>query len=271
MTGGGLSMGLVAMDRRSEQRGGGVWGREGLADPHGQSDKARRVRRMFDGIAETYELVNSLGSLGLDGYWRGKAVELAEVGSGQRVLDVACGTGDFARAFGAGDGKRGLIVGLDFAGRMLALASGRGGTGMCWCQGDALRLPFGSGTFSVVSCAFGVRNFQDVEAGFREMFRVLGAGGRAVIVEFSLPSQPVLRWLYRAYFEGLMPVAATILSGDRCGAYRYLPRSVVSFCGRGGLVDMLRRAGFSRVSTRALTLGVVVVYVAWKAADGEAG
>jgi demethylmenaquinone methyltransferase/2-methoxy-6-polyprenyl-1,4-benzoquinol methylase len=244
-----------------------LWDRERLADPHGQLDKAHRVRGMFDAIAGTYELVNALGSLGLDRYWRRVAVSLARMRTGERILDVACGTGDLARAFAAGACRPKTIVGLDFAGEMLLLASQRPGR-IRWCRGDALRLPFGAGVFSVVSCAFGVRNFQDVEAGFRQMYEVLEPGGRSVILEFSMPTRPVVRWLYRFYFEHLMPVAATILSRDRAGAYRYLPQSVVSFYGRDELVAMLRRAGFGRVDVRALSMGAVVVYVAWKASDG---
>ena len=243
-----------------------AWDRAGLRRPHAQSDKARRVRRMFDAIAGTYELVNTLTSLGRDAYWRRQAVALAELRDAESVLDVACGTGDLARAFAAA--RRGAVVGVDFAERMLALAVRRGQPGQYWCLGDAMHLPFAARTFSVVSCAFGVRNFQDVPAGLREMHWVLQPGGRAVIVEFSLPRRAVARGLYRLYFEGLMPIAATIVSRDRGGAYRYLPKSVVSFWDRGELAAALHEAGFERVTTHALTSGVVAVYVAWKATHG---
>ncbi|HUW84146.1 MAG TPA: ubiquinone/menaquinone biosynthesis methyltransferase [Phycisphaerae bacterium] len=243
-----------------------VWDRVGLRHPHAQSDKAGRVRRMFDAIAGTYELVNTLTSLGRDAYWRRQAVALAALRDAELVLDVACGTGDLARAFAAA--RRGAVVGVDFAERMLALAVGRGGPGQHWCLGDAMHLPFAAGTFSVVSCAFGVRNFQDVRAGLADMHRVLQPGGRAVILEFSLPKQAAARALYRLYFEGLMPIAAMIVSRDRGGAYRYLPKSVVSFLDRRGLATALHEVGFERVTTHALTSGVVVVCVAWKAIHG---
>ncbi len=243
-----------------------AWDRVGLHRPHAQSDKAGRVRRMFDDIAGTYELVNTLASLGRDAYWRRQAVALAGLQNAERVLDVACGTGDLARAFAAA--CRGAVVGVDFAERMLALAARRGQPGQHWCLGDAMHLPFAAGTFSVVSCAFGVRNFQDLRASLADMHRVLQPGGRAVILEFSLPKRAVARGLYRLYFEGLMPIAATIVSRDRGGAYRYLPKSVVSFLDRRGLATALHEVGFERVTTHALTSGVVVVYVAWKATDG---
>ena len=221
---------------------------------------------MFDAIAPTYELVNRLASFGLDASWRGRAVTLARTTRQDSVLDVACGTGDLARAFAR---RAGSVVGVDFAERMLALAAGRKARGPactvpCWCRADALCLPFADGTFNMTGCAFGVRNFQDLDCGFREMYRALRPGGRAVIVEFSMPLNRALRWLYGLYFEWLMPLLATLISRDRTGAYRYLSRSVVEFVGRDDMVSRLRDAGFARVAATPLTFGIVVVYVAEK-------
>ncbi len=247
-----------------------------LAAPHDVSDKASRVRRMFNVIAPRYELVNRLFSGGRDAAWRRKAVALADVHPPDEVLDVACGTGDFARCF-ASAGAR-LVVGCDFAHEMLVRAAAprrdrlrpvgdvlhapqRRGSSV-WCEADALRLPFRGGSFSIVSCAFGVRNFADLDAGLAEMFRVLRPGGRLVILEFTRPRNRIARGFYEIYSARVMPVAATLISGDRTGAYRYLPQSVVSFVGAGEMVSRLQGVGFARATATPLTLGVVTVYVA---------
>ena len=254
------------------KRGGPAWTSEALASPHSVADKSGRVRRMFNGIAPRYALINSLFSFGCDARWRRQAVDLASPRTDDRVVDIACGTGDFARAF-TRVGSR-AVVGCDFAHEMLKLAAGhdsRDSAGRSaqsqardpvWCEADALCLPFRSGSFSIASCAFGVRNFQDLDAGLVEMYRVLRPGGRAVILEFTRPKNPLARGSYTLYSEYLMPVAATLIAGDRTGAYRYLPRSVVSFLDAEQMCARLRQAGFVEVTATPLTMGIVTVYVA---------
>lgn len=244
-----------------------VWDETRLADPHGQDDKAARVRAMFDAIAPSYERVNRLMSAGRDSVWRRAAVDMAGIEAEDRVLDVACGTGDFARAFAAAGPA--LLIGTDFAGGMLALAAERdragaehGGIG--WCRADGMSLPFADESFTVVSCAFGVRNLQDLVVGLREFHRVLRPGGRAVILEFSMPRWAVLRALYSFYFRIVLPRAATRISGDRSGAYRYLPRSVVSFLDAEGMEAALKGVGFGGLERRSMTCGVAHAYVARK-------
>lgn len=243
-----------------------LWDRDRLADPHRQADKADRVRRMFDAIAPTYDLINRLASLGRDVTWRRRAVALAGTARAHVVLDVACGTGDLASEFAR---RAQTVVGVDFAAEMLTRAAGRSRRGaetgrLDWCRADALCLPFADGTFNMTGCAFGVRNFRDLDAGFREMHRTLRPDGRAVIVEFALPEHPALRRLYGVYFDRIMPWLATLVSRDRTGAYRYLARSVEAFAGRDEMVARLRKAGFARVASYPLTFGIVVVYVAEK-------
>ena len=245
-----------------------AWDADLLRAPHEAADKRERVRRMFDAIAPRYRLVNSLFSGGRDAVWRRRTVAIAGVGPDDDVLDVACGTGDLARAF-LRAGPR-SVVGCDFSHRMLreaatARSAGRAGSAdglIRWCEADALQLPWCAGSFSVVSCAFGIRNFQDLDAGLSEMHRVLRPGGRCVILEFTRPNRRFARGLYELYTGRVMPVLASLISGDKTGAYRYLPRSVVSFVEPAILCGMLERAGFVGVRATPLTFGAVTVYLA---------
>ena len=234
-----------------------------LEAPHDAPDKAGRVRRMFDAIAPRYELVNTLFSAGRDASWRRRAVRMARVAPEDAVLDVACGTGDFARAFGAVHPR--LVVGCDFAHQMLLRAVARPQRATVWCEADALCLPFRSGCFDVVSCAFGVRNFARFELGLAEMFRVLRPGGRVIILEFTRPKNRWMRGLFEWYSHRVMPAVAALISGDRTGAYRYLPRSVVSFADTERLPARLHDVGFTRCAVVPLTMGVVTAYLAVRA------
>lgn len=246
-----------------------LWNDKCLSRPHEQADFSDRVRRMFNAIAPKYELVNAVFSGGRDRAWRRRSVALARTTATDGVLDIACGTGSLARAFRSLPNPPGFIVGCDFAGEMLSRAILRSDPSLAWVQADALALPFQSASFTLTSCAFGVRNFQDLDVGLREMCRVLKPGGRAVILEFSLPSSPFWRGLYELYASRIMPLGAALVSGDRTGAYRYLPRSVVSFSESAMMCDRLKRAGFVKVTSTPMTLGIVTVYVAVKGCDGQ--
>jgi demethylmenaquinone methyltransferase/2-methoxy-6-polyprenyl-1,4-benzoquinol methylase len=252
--------GLSTVSERSDTQ----WTSDLLASPHEAPDKSARVRSMFNSIAPRYQLVNRLFSGGRDAYWRRKAVALCDATAADDALDIACGTGDFADAFIRAGVRK--MVGGDFAHEMLVRAAqsdegGRRGL-RAFCECDALSLPFRDGSFSIASCAFGVRNFQDLDCGLREMHRVLRPGGRAVILEFTRPRNVLFRGMYEVYANRVMPLFATMVSGDRSGAYRYLPRSVVSFASAEEMCQRLRDAGFAAVSMTPLTLGVVTVYVA---------
>ncbi len=218
---------------------------------------------MFNAIAPRYECTNTICSGGRDAYWRNRAVQLASIRSDDDVLDIACGTGDFTRAFARAHPRS--VTGCDFAHEMLTRAARTPGTVRRWIEADALRLPFNDGSFSLTSCAFGVRNFVDLDAGLSEMLRVLKPGGRSVILEFARPKSVLFRVTYELYANRIMPWAASCISGDQSGAYRYLPRSVVSFLNAEQMCDRLKKAGFEAFSATPLTFGVVTVYLAWRA------
>ncbi|MEP0846890.1 MAG: ubiquinone/menaquinone biosynthesis methyltransferase [Phycisphaerae bacterium] len=238
-----------------------TWDAAALRDPHAQADKAARVETMFDAIATTYERVNSVVSLGQDARWRRRAVAAAEVRAGDIVLDVCCGTGSMIRAFADGSPKPRFIVGLDFAANMLrAGVYAKLAAPMALVRGDALRLPLADATVDVVSCAFGVRNFQNLAAGLGEFRRVLRPGGRTVILEFALPENAPIRAVYRFYCERILPILAAWISRDRSGAYKYLPQSIRTFERREAMLDRLCAAGFARVRAVPLNLGGVVIY-----------
>ncbi len=237
-----------------------AWSKPLLRSPHKVADKAQRVRGMFNEIAPRYELVNRLFSGGRDAYWRRQAVNLARVRADDDVLDIACGTGDFARTFASASPRS--IIGTDFAHEMLSRAAGRGDNRIRWVESDALHLPFADHSFSIVSCAFGVRNFVDLDKGLAEMARVLRPGGRAIILEFTRPTNLMFRRAYELYANYIMPIGASWISRDRSGAYRYLPRSVVSFLDAEEMVNRLDQSGFSNCQAKHLTMGVVTIYLA---------
>lgn len=255
--------------RESEPTNRLVWDEGRLVAPHAEQDKAVRVRRMFDAIAPTYELVNSVASAGRDQSWRQEMVRLSKPTRDDVLLDIACGTGDVARTFAGAERRPGRIIGIDFAAEMLQLAAGRPIEGGLFAQADALRLPVADGSVSIVTCAFGIRNFQNLAVGLSEMARVLCSGGRVVLLEFSLPVNAVLRAAYLIYFNRIMPWVATLISRDRTGAYRYLPRSVVSFPSRQVIRSALETAGFGDVEIHPRSCGIVCIYVATKRRVGK--
>lgn len=239
-------------------------------NPHQVADKATRVRNMFAAIAPSYDLNNRLHALGMDQYWRRVTVDRANVRAGETVVDVACGTGDltlkFARRLSQQGG--GTVLGVDFTYEMLPIAQRKGqrhadqyqNVGLQWINGDALALPLADASADVVSIAFGIRNVSDWGRAIDEFVRVLRPGGRLLVLEFSLPTNPVLRGLYNLYFRHIMPHTATLLSGDRSGAYKYLPESVNTFITRAAMQQRFTQAGLTQVDARALTAGICVCY-----------
>lgn len=250
------------------------WSESLLRNPHGVADKRSRVQRMFTAIAGSYDLNNRLHSLWMDQRWRSKAVKMAGVQPGDRVVDVACGTGDLALKFARalqGDSAEAKpasgarVIGIDFTHAMLPIARAKdhraASQARCgFVQGDAQGLPLPDGCCDVVSIAFGIRNVQEPRVAMREFARVLRPGGRLIVLEFSLPINPLLRALYNFYFTQILPRTATLISGDKSGAYRYLPQSVNTFLGREQILQMMRDAGLSNTQYQSLTFGVCICY-----------
>ncbi|HZW06722.1 MAG TPA: bifunctional demethylmenaquinone methyltransferase/2-methoxy-6-polyprenyl-1,4-benzoquinol methylase UbiE [Phycisphaerales bacterium] len=245
---------------------GTAWSNADLAtSPHGVADKQERVRRMFAAIAGSYDVNNRVHSFGLDQRWRRFAVRQAAVKPGDTVLDVACGTGDLSRLFA--DSGASKVVGLDYTEEMLAVArqkrgqsTGRVAREIEYIRGDAQALPFADATFDVVSIAFGIRNVQDPAKAVGEFFRVLKPGGRLVVLEFDRPRNALIRFGNDLYTRRIMPLTATLISGDRSGAYKYLPKSVETFLDRDQLSAVIRGVGFGSVSQTPLTFGVCVCH-----------
>jgi demethylmenaquinone methyltransferase/2-methoxy-6-polyprenyl-1,4-benzoquinol methylase len=241
------------------------WAEAELVNPHQSAEKAGKVRRMFAAIAGSYDLNNHVHSLWRDQAWRRYAVRSGAVQPGQSVLDVACGTGDLTQAFATTAASR--VVGLDFTREMLDIArqkqthrpAEQAGK-ITYVEGDAQHLPFRDGEFDVVSIAFGIRNVADPALAIREFFRVLRPGGRVIVLEFDRPRCSPVRWFNDFYCGWVMPRTATLISGDRSGAYRYLPKSVGTFMARHEMVKTLTNTGFANVTDKSLSLGICVCY-----------
>src|SRR5580658_5587678 len=234
----------------------------------------RRIREMFGEISPRYDFLNHFLSGGTDYYWRRRTVRLAAPAGDRPILDVCTGTGDLAVAYWKRAGGRVRVVGSDFTHQMLTLArhktaalrgsSNNGEPAIEFVEADAQRLPFDDGLFQIVSVAFGLRNVTDTLAGLREMARVCAPGGRVVVLEFSMPQNPLIGGLYRWYFRNILPRIGQLVSGNRQAAYEYLPQSVSEFpCGER-LAAMMKSCGLERVTWTPLTFGIATLYVGTK-------
>jgi demethylmenaquinone methyltransferase / 2-methoxy-6-polyprenyl-1,4-benzoquinol methylase len=211
------------------------------------------VRTMFDRIAPVYDTMNRLMTGGLDLRWR-RLAAAAVVRRGDRVLDAACGTGDFALADLRAGAAR--VTGLDFSERMLERAR-RKSAAIEWVQGDLLALPFPDAEFDAATVGFGVRNLADLELGLKELRRVLRPGGRLAILEIT-QARGALRPFFSLWFDRLVPLAGRLLPGG--AAYAYLPASVRRFPPAEELAALLERSGFGEVRFRLLAGSIVAVH-----------
>jgi demethylmenaquinone methyltransferase/2-methoxy-6-polyprenyl-1,4-benzoquinol methylase len=230
---------------------------------------AARVRQMFGQIAERYDLLNRLLSLGIDRSWRRRTTKLVPPEGEAPILDVCTGTADLALAYWRRSRGRVAIMGADFCPPMLAVARQkcrRAGAAeqITLVQADALRLPFADDTFQIVSVAFGLRNMSDTDAGLREMTRVCRPGGRVAVLEFSTPTAWPLGAIYGWYFARVLPRIGQALARNTQAAYNYLPQSVGRFPQGDALAERMRAAGLAEVWFRPFTFGVATLYVGKK-------
>lgn len=230
--------------------------------------KKEGIRKLFDNIAPDYDKLNHILSLNIDKGWRRKAVrELTDEKRPLMVLDVACGTGDFTIEIARRVVDKSKVIGVDISEGMLAVGREKirnAGVSAELLVADCEALPYADNTFDRISVGFGVRNFEHLELGLSEMFRVLIPGGKLVILELSVPSNAFVRWCYKLYFLKVLPAIGGLVSGNR-GAYEYLPSSVLKFPSPDRFIEMMRMAGFEVVEHIPLTFGICRMYIGKKA------
>ena len=227
-----------------------------------QAGKQEQVARMFDAVAPRYDLVNRIVSLGLDHAWRRFAIRQLGALDGASVLDVATGTGDIALSLlGHNPAK---VVGVDIAQEMLAQAHIKAAE----CQAreriefvpaSAEKLPFENDTFDAAIVAFGVRNFENMDRGLKEIYRTLRPNAPLVVLEFSQPSSAIVRWGTTIYTRRILPLIGRLVSRVS-GAYQYLPDSIRAFPSGEAFLSRMRKAGYQDTQANPLTFGVVTVY-----------
>lgn len=235
--------------------------------PYGEGAKTEQVRQMFDSIAPAYDFMNRAMTMGIDIWWRKLAVKRLKRLHPTRLLDVATGTGDFAIQL-----HRSLqpqhITGIDLSQGMLDEAKRKVKEkglekDISFEQGDCMALPMQDEAFDAVTVAFGVRNFEHLLQGYREMARVLKPGGMLCVLELSTPTNPIIRWFYDLYTLHIIPAIGTIKSGDK-SAYRYLPQSIAAVPQGDDMLQLMREAGLRDATFKRLTLGVCTIYSAIK-------
>jgi demethylmenaquinone methyltransferase / 2-methoxy-6-polyprenyl-1,4-benzoquinol methylase len=237
-----------------------------VPDTGSNLSKKAQVAEMFNNISGRYDFLNHFLSLGIDKGWRKKAIAEAAKISPKTILDVATGTGDLAIA--AAGLKPVKITGVDIAEQMLEVGRKKIAAlnleGLITLQaGDSEAMPFATGAYDVVMCAYGVRNFEHLEMGLTEMYRVLRPGGKVVILEFSHPTGFPIKQLYRFYFRYILPSLGKMLS-KHSRAYSYLNESVMAFPEGQRFCEILEQCGFKDAKSRPLTFGVTTLYTAGK-------
>jgi len=218
--------------------------------------------RMFDRIAPTYDVLNRLLSFRRDVAWRRRIRAQLPDREGMNVLDLATGTGDVLFSLLDDEPRVDRGIGIDMSANMLARAKAKGtrDARAAFVRSDAQRIGAADESFDAVTIAFGIRNVPDVPEALREIHRVLNVGGRALILEFSLPGNPLMRALYLFYFRRILPMIGGWISGDR-EAYRYLNESVEAFPYGEAFSEMMQSAGFRNIAAHPLTFGIATLYV----------
>ena len=219
--------------------------------------KRRYVRQLFSTIADRYDLITAVLSYGQDARWKRTLIEQARLHRGERVLDLACGTGDLAFAAAAAGAR---VVGLDITHRMLQLAAQKSdAAGLV--AGDMTSLPFGPQTFDVVTTGYGLRNVPDLNLAIDEIARVLRPGGRLLSLDFNRPQPALIRGAYLAYLTGVGAALGWILHRDP-DTYRYIPASIRRYPGAAGVAALLRARGFTGVQVVPLLFGLMTLHLA---------
>jgi demethylmenaquinone methyltransferase/2-methoxy-6-polyprenyl-1,4-benzoquinol methylase len=230
------------------------------------SKSPARIAAMFDAIAGHYDFLNHLLSAGIDRRWRKLAIRSLSLAGHERVLDLCTGTADLAIEAVRARPSAANVVGVDFAGTMLRVGRekiARDGLSerIALIRGDATRIPLADRSVDAITIAFGIRNVENVGAACLEMRRVLKPGGRVAILEFALPTAAGVRTLYRWYFTHVLPWIGRLVSRHNA-AYGYLPASVAAFGSPEDFVTVLQECGFTAISARPLTVGIVFLYAA---------
>ncbi|PKP31402.1 MAG: bifunctional demethylmenaquinone methyltransferase/2-methoxy-6-polyprenyl-1,4-benzoquinol methylase UbiE [Bacteroidetes bacterium HGW-Bacteroidetes-17] len=232
-----------------------------------KSGKKEKVRKMFNEISYRYDFLNHFLSMGIDILWRKKLVDLLKKQHPKYVLDVATGTGDLAITASRIEAIK--IIGVDIAEEMLAVGRKKINQKKLDHKielrlGDSENLPFETGTFDAAIVAFGVRNFENLDKGLTEMYRVLSVKSKVYILEFSMPEKFPIRQLYHFYFKNILPLIGRVISKDRV-AYTYLHDSVQEFPSGEAFLNRLNKAGFENASQLKLSFGIASIYVGEKA------
>ncbi len=238
-------------------------------NPYKESDQSKKeqVTQMFDTISKEYDGLNRVISFGIDVKWRNKVVKLVAEKNPENILDIATGTGDLAISLTTTDAKE--IIGLDISDGMLEvgrqkISSKKLDHMISMVIGDSEDLPFKTNTFDAITVAFGVRNFENLEKGLAEILRVLKPNGIFVILETSVPTNPIYKFGYETYSKFILPTIGKLFSKDRV-AYKYLSESASVFPYGETLNNILRKIGFINVVDKPQTMGVASIYTASKA------
>lgn len=217
------------------------------------------MRTLFTSIANHYDLINRVLSLGQDQRWRKSAIACAQIPAQGKVLDIATGTGDLAVLIQK-QHPAGLVIGADLTPAMLQIAQKKAPElAIPWMVSDGLALPFADNCFDAVASAFMMRNVPDVVQAYQEQRRVVKTGSRVVCLEFTWPQHFPLTWLLSIYFFGFAPILGQLISGDR-QAYEYLPRSIKSFLRPEEMLEKMRAAGLRECTYMRKMLGTVIIY-----------
>ncbi|MCP4267783.1 MAG: bifunctional demethylmenaquinone methyltransferase/2-methoxy-6-polyprenyl-1,4-benzoquinol methylase UbiE [Candidatus Brocadiaceae bacterium] len=231
--------------------------------------RSENIKNMFGSIVGVYDLLNALLSLNFDKSWRKFAAKVSDINPDTKILDVCTGTGDLAISYSKLLNGNGLVVGSDYCHNMLKyglpkIKKRQLDNKIKLIEADTLQLPFRDNAFEISTVAFGIRNVADLEAGIKEMRRVVGPNGRVVILEFSQPTNFIFKQIYLFYFTRILPMIGRLISKSKDDAYSYLPKSVLAFPDKLSLKKKMEKCGLEDVKFYTRTLGIVTVHIGKK-------